>query len=263
MGGAFYEPIGKGKYRPSAHTAGPWSTDSQHLGPPTALLVREFEQCEPRADMALTRLTVEVLGPVPVTDLDVVASVERPGRSVELLRGALLANGREVAVARAWRMTTTDTTTVVTGAPPALKPPMQATAMPIPDGWSRGYVDALEWRTLRGGMFQPGGATVWARLRVDVVAGEEPSGLQRLLAVADSASGVSSKLDIRHWLFINTDLSVHLYRQPRGEWVGLDADTVIGPTGAGVATSVLHDQDGAVGRTTQSLLVRPRMPTSS
>jgi hypothetical protein len=99
---------------------------------------------------------------------------------------------------------------------------------------------------------------VWARPVVRVVAGEEPSAVQRLFTVADSASGVSSRVDIREWYSINTDLTVHLHREPVGEWYGLDAQTVIGPSGVGVATSVLHDEQGPVGRTTQSLFVRKR-----
>jgi hypothetical protein len=69
---------------------------------------------------------------------------------------------------------------------------------------------------------------------------------------------VSSRLDIDRWLFINTDLTLHLHRQPTGEWFALDAETVIGPTGAGSTGSVLHDVTGPVGRGAQSLLVRPR-----
>jgi hypothetical protein len=99
---------------------------------------------------------------------------------------------------------------------------------------------------------------MWVRQRIALVAGEQPSGLQRLMAVADSGNGVSNRLDVREWLFINTELTVHVWRVPVGEWIGLDADTTIGPNGVGAALSVLHDQSGPVARGAQALLVRPR-----
>jgi Thioesterase-like superfamily len=104
----------------------------------------------------------------------------------------------------------------------------------------------------------PGAAVVWARPRVELVAGEAPSGLQRLLAVADSGSGVSNRLDVTRWWFINCELTVHVYREPEGEWIGVDANTMIGPHGVGTALSVLHDRAGPVGAGTQALMVRPR-----
>jgi hypothetical protein len=78
------------------------------------------------------------------------------------------------------------------------------------------------------------------------------------MAVADSGNGASSQLELRDWLFINTELTVHLWREPVGEWIGLDAETVIGPAGVGLATSTLHDTDGPVARGAQALLVRRR-----
>jgi hypothetical protein len=78
------------------------------------------------------------------------------------------------------------------------------------------------------------------------------------MAVADSGNGASNRLDMRNWLFINTELTVHLWRVPVGEWIGLDAETTIGPNGVGLANSTLHDSDGPVGRGAQALLVRPR-----
>jgi hypothetical protein len=59
-------------------------------------------------------------------------------------------------------------------------------------------------------------------------------------------------------MFINTDLTVHLHREPAGEWIGMDAGTTIGPDGAGTATSVLHDGSGPVGRGEQALLITSR-----
>jgi hypothetical protein len=116
----------------------------------------------------------------------------------------------------------------------------------------------MEWRALRGAFDEPGPATVWARQRVGLVAGEEPTALQRLLTVADSGNGVSNLLDPRRWWFINTELTVHLHREPAGEWIGLDAHTVIGTHGVGIARSTLHDQTGPVAAGAQALLVRPR-----
>jgi Thioesterase-like superfamily len=258
MGGAFFEPLGGGRYRSTEHTAGPWNAGSQHLGPPSALLMRELERIPADIPSAIARLTVEILGPVPVAELEVEAGVVRPGRSVELLSGQIRAGGRAVVRGWAWRIVLSDTAAVMAGAGEPLAPPESATPAPRPEGWGAGYLDAMEWRALRGRFDQPGPATVWARQQVDLVAGETPTGLQRLLTVADSGSGVSSRLDPRSWWFINPELTVHVYREPEGEWIGMDATTVIGPHGIGTAQSVLHDVSGPVGVGTQALMVRPR-----
>jgi hypothetical protein len=121
-----------------------------------------------------------------------------------------------------------------------------------------GYGAAVELRFAAGGWSEPGPATAWTRLRVPVVDGEEPSGLQRVLAVADSGNGISAVLSWEAWLFINPELSVHVRREPRGEWICLDAETSIAHGGAGVARSVLSDADGPVAHGAQSLLVMPR-----
>jgi hypothetical protein len=256
MADAFYVPLGEDEFRATGHTVGPWSPDSQHMGPPSALLARQLERSVPAPDSVLARLTVEVLGPVPVTDLTVRAWVERPGRSVQLTGAELAAGGRPVARAWAWWMGRGDTTAVVAGLPEPL-PPVASGAVPErPDGWQNGYLDAMEWRSIKGQFGIDGPATLWGRQRVATVDGEVPTSLQRLMAVADSGNGASSKLDLRDWLFINTELTVHLWRLPTGEWIGLDADTTIGPTGVGLATSTLHDTQGAVGRGAQALLVR-------
>jgi hypothetical protein len=255
---AFYEPLGDDVYRSTEHTMGPWSADSQHLGPPSALLAKYLEGTAPGTDSVLARITVEILGPVPIADLTVRSWVPRPGRAVQLSGAELLAGDRPVARASAWWIARGDTTAVATGMPEPLPSVESATPPERPEGWRGGYLDAMEWLSVKGSFGDPGPATLWVRQRVPLVAGEEPTGLQRLLAVADSGNGASNKLDVRRWLFINTELSVHLWRVPVGEWIGLDADTTIGPAGVGLATSTLHDADGPVGRGAQALLIRQR-----
>jgi hypothetical protein len=252
---AFYEPLGDGRFRSTPHTAGPWDPAFQHAGPPAALLGRALERCAPREDFVPARLTFEILRPVPVAELEVTARVVRPGRSVELLDGELTAGGETVMTVRAWRVKATGAETVADQ--PA--PPRPADATPPPSGLDGfGYGRAVELRFAAGGWDEAGPATVWTRLRVPVVAGEEPTGLQRVLAVADSANGVSAVLPLGDWLFINPELTVHLRRPPRGEWICLDAQTTISHGGAGFARSVLSDDDGVVAQGAQSLLVAPR-----
>jgi hypothetical protein len=254
----FYEPLGDDRFASTVHTTGPWSRLTQHLGPPSALLVRAMERLPSSAPMMIARVTVEILGPVPVAEVAVTASVDRPGRSVELLSAELSADGRVAVRARAWRIVRSDTQGLAVAMDEPLAPPSEGRVLTRPEGWGPGYLDIMEWRSVSGGFDTPGPATVWARQGVPLVGDEEPSGLQRLLTVADSGNGVSNRLDPRKWLFINADLSVHVYREPVGEWIGLDAATAIGPDGIGTAASVLHDLSGPVGRGAQALLVRPQ-----
>lgn len=252
---AYFEPLGDNRYRATSHTEGPWSPLAQHGGPPCALLTRALEQLDPREGSLISRISVEFLGPVPVGELEVRATIQRPGRSVQLLQAELVALHRTVLRATAWQLS---------GSPISAGPP-EPTPPPLPDAQSHapaaiahtGYLQSVEWRAAAGDWTEPGPATVWARPRVPLIDGEAMTGLQRLMAVVDSCSGISATLPWSEWLFINTDLTVHVSREPRGEWILLDAVTRIAEGGVGLASAAVGDLDGACGRSAQTLLVRP------
>ncbi|MCW2776812.1 MAG: hypothetical protein JWN17_537, partial [Frankiales bacterium] len=256
---AFFEPLTDDgtRWRATSSTAGPWDPASQHGGPPSALLGRAVERCDARDDLRVARVTVEILGAVPVGELDLRVRTVRPGRSVEMVEAALSAGGRDVARATAWKVRRTEGVAVPSRAP--VPPPLpDADARGLGEGWDGGYLHAVDWRFVAGRFDRPGPATVWTRMRLPLVPDEEPSPLQRVLVVADSGNGVSSELDLTSWFFINPELTVHSSRDAVGEWVCLDAATTITDGGSGLATSVLSDQQGAVAVGAQTLLVAPR-----
>jgi acyl-CoA thioesterase len=219
------------------------------------LLIGLLERTSPRDDMVLARVTVEILGAVPIAEVEVETSVERHGRSVELLAGELRADARPVLRARAWRVLASP---VGTPEQPPAALPVAAQQPPETLGEAFGYAHAIEWRWASGGWEQRGPASVWTRMRIPLVEGDEPTPRQRVMVVADSGNGASNVLDWSRYLFINTELSVHFLREPVGEWVLLDARTQIAEGGAGLASSVLSDRSGPVARGAQALLVAPR-----
>ena len=253
---SFFVPLGDDRWQATAHTTGPWDARYQHGGPPAALLGRAVELCAPRDDTVVARMTVELLGAVPVGELQVRSRVVRPGRSVELVEAVLSAAGRDVARAAAWRVLRT-TESVPSRVPPA--PPLPETSTPVhAPGWVDGYLSAIEWRFAEGRFGEAGPATAWARLRHPLVPDEPDSPLTRVLTVADSGNGLSGELDMTRWHFINPELTVHLHREAVGDWVCVEARTVVSPGGAGLATTALSDLDGPLGAGAQSLLVAPR-----
>jgi hypothetical protein len=252
---SFYVPLGGGVFRATAHTVGPWAPTDQHAGPPSALLVRALEGVLPAGDGWLARVSVDLLSALPVGDLTVSASVLRPGRSVQLAVATLTAGGRDVARASGWWHRFGDTAAVAGSAP---APSLPSLPDPVDERWPGGYLQAMEWRRVKGDFTEPGPAVIWSRMRMPLVEGEEPSPTQRLFVTADSGNGASSALPLESWLFGNTELTVHLLRPPVGEWFCLDAVTTIGPTGGGYATTTLSDRTGEVARGAQALLIRPR-----
>ena len=104
----------------------------------------------------------------------------------------------------------------------------------------------------------PGPAAVWCRADRPIIEGVETTPLMRAAIAADFCNGVSSVLDFADWTFINGDLTVSLSRMPVGEWVLLDAQSWIGPQGAGIAFAGLADTKGYFGRAAQSLVIEPR-----
>lgn len=239
-------------------TGGPWDAMLQHGGPPSALLARAAEHEAGRWPCTVVRMAVEILGPVPVGEVSVASHVARPGRSVELVEAELSVGGRVAVRARAWRIRRAELDLPPIVAVPSERPPMPETPAPPPEGWPGGFVRSLDARFSAGGWQLPGPATMWARMRPQLVDGEEPSGLQRLMTLADCGNGVSSALPIGDWVFINPDLTVHLCRYPSGEWLCIDAATTAVRHGFGLATSTLYDEYGRVGHGAQSLFIDAR-----
>lgn len=257
MSDAFYQQVDEGRFESSALTAGPWSPDAQHAGPPSALLVRAMERVDSGTDMRLARVSVDVLGPVPVAAMDIEVRTVRPGRRVELLEATATVGGRPALVARGWRMRRTPEDYPVVGGHDG--PPVPATRKRGPMmsfAHGGGYLSVVDFAFSSGGGDELGPARAWGRARADLVSGERMTGWQHTVVVADSASGVSLATDPMSHPTINCDLVVSLHREPEPGWVHLDTETIGGP-GHGVLTdTLLSDDHGRIGRCVQNLFGR-------
>jgi hypothetical protein len=208
------------RFLPTEHARGPWDPRALHGGAPAALITSAFERLQPGAELAIGRLSFELLRPIPIAPLTLETSVMRPGRRVQELAAELRSGDELIARAGALRV------------------------QPVP----------LEAARQSG---RPPGR-VWMRLRHPLLPGEPLTPLARLAATADFGNGVSAALPFERYLFINADLTIHLERLPRGEWIGLDARTLLHENGVGTAEGLLHDIHGPLGRAFQTLVVQPR-----
>jgi len=252
------------------YARGPWDPRHCHGGPVSALLARACERASTGGvDWLISRLTIELTRPVPIgLPLSLTTTVERPGRKVSVVAASLWQAGTEVAKVRGLRIRHLE-----------FDLPPHALADPeIDSAAGDGHHERLAWATdgdivafhshgaehriVEGSWNDPGPVKLWIRLAVDLVPGERPTGVQRAAAAADFGNGVSSSIEYERYLYINPDLTMHLARTPRGEWIGMSSHSVYGTpevsSGAGFAESALHDEIGRVGRSIQSLFVDQR-----
>jgi hypothetical protein len=265
MADSIFLADGDGRFVPSEHARGPWDPRALHGGAPAALIAAAFERLEPGAELPVARLAFEFLKPIPFAPLELSTRVVRAGRRVQELAAELRAGEQTVCRASALRLQAVPAVPASSLVQPLDGPP----ALPGPDSgktvrFALDDPDATSFATTGmemrwfGDPWTLGPGRVWMRLRHPLLTDEPPTPLTRLVATADFGNGVSAALPFDRFIFINADLSIHLWRSPRGEWIGLDARTLLHEGGAGVAESVLHDEHGAVGRAFQALVVQPR-----
>lgn len=256
---AFFRQISGSQFAPSSATIGPWSPDFQHGGPPSALLTHALRTHPSTGNFRITRVTIELLSPVPVKPCEIKVEVVRGGKRIELLRGEYRSEDKTYLIAHAWRIVSEVgvTSPISDSYEIPLLPEPQAQQFFAGAG-SFPYGEALEWRYVKGGFGTLGPATVWTRPRIPLIENHETDGLEALVLMIDSANGISAELDFHQWTFVPVDLTVGIYRQPEGPWVGMDARTVIGNDGIGQTTAVAFDSKGKVGQSMHTLFIRPR-----
>jgi hypothetical protein len=263
--------VGDGdRFSPTEQARGPWDPQALHGGAPAALIVRAFEQHDPQPQMRFARFGFELLRTLPFAPLRIDTRTVRPGRRVQELAAELYAEdetGSAQLVCRASALRVQPVPDDLPALPdgalatdrmPGLEQAHERRFALNPEDREPSFAaTAMEMRWLND-PWAPGPGRVWQRLRLPLVGDEPASPLARLVASADFGNGISASLPFEGFLFINADLHVHIHREPRGEWIGLDGRTLLHPGGTGLAESVLHDLDGPVGRAFQSLVVGAR-----
>ena len=244
---------------PTELSRGPWYPGTLHGGPPSALLAWALERHDPGPASFVARLTVELLRPVPMAPLRVEVRTLRPGRKVQWLEAALLADGTEVARATALRLRPAEgeVESHVDESVQVPPPPETLSQISLGEGREVGFWTANDLMPVGDTFGVAGPGVAWFRAACPVVAGEDVSPLQRVAAAADFGSGVGHPVSMASGGAINPDITVTVHRDLLGEWVGLESRGWAHDAGVGMVESLVCDRTGAVGRAVQTLLLRP------
>ena len=253
----FYWREGEGKtesFVSTILTRGPWNRNFQHGGPPSALLTTALMTGVD--DMALARVTLEFLRPVPIDRLRIEVQEVTEGRSVRRRSARLFHGEKPVMEATGLFIrqlpTETDNSCESWPQPEGLEP------FTIPFfPWDVGYQSSLELRLLD----PPWGKSkmrLWGKARFPLVAGRETLPEAHVMILADAESGLGPPVDPTKWTYVNPDLTVYFGRPPEEGWLGLEIHSFVGELGGGISEAQLRDDKGIFGRSLQNLLVEKR-----
>lgn len=243
-------------YRSTQHAQGAWNEHEQHMAAATGILTAELEQYNPRPQMRIGRIGLDIFGVIFAGEFQIITKTIRAGRTIELIESTMLAQGKVCIVARAWRMQTSDTQQVQGTEDVAQSKSMQVwTGMQ--EVWSGGFIKSIQTFSENR---RAGKGVVWVTTDVDMIEGQPTSDFVKLMGLVDVANGIVTRItqpkDQIEWIFPNLDLQIHLLRQPQGRFLGLETVQQLGADGIGLTSSILHDELGVFGRSEQILTVR-------
>lgn len=254
---AYWHRTSPHTFSPTEHVGGAWDRATQHIAPALGVLAHEVERdlAERRgADLVVSRLSYDILGTVPIEPVEVTVEVLRPGRTIELVQATASYDGRAVVILRAWLVEAYATASLAGSDLPAVPGPDEVQPWDMSGLWPGGFIASVE---VRRKDFGPGRSTCWVRTPHPLVADEPVGRLAAVAGLLDITNGIAVRADPTRVSFPNLDLTAHLLRPPADGWLGLDTTVSFGPGGVGVTSSVLHDEDGVLGTSAQTLTVRP------
>lgn len=252
----YYIALGDGHYESTVQSQGAWNPHEQHMAPVSGILAHNLERFAPRPELRMARLSFDILGLIPDGQFEVVTTMLRPGRTIELLQAELVAGGRTAVRATAWRLQTSDTSAVVGIEDDRMPGPDELVEPVVVTEWPGGYIHSVEIHPVAG--HAPGRGRAWLRTKHPLVEGEAFTAVSGLIGMVDTSNGIATRVKpgSDSYLFPNLDLQIHLYREPAGSWLGLQNSVSFGADGIGLTSTVLHDASGPFGRAEQILTIR-------
>jgi hypothetical protein len=249
----------------SVLTGGPWNPSHQHGGAVAGLLTRAMHKMKSPVPMRLSRITIEMFRGVPVSELRIETRVLRAGRRIQSVEANLFDTRTETQVARSTGLRIrreTSLANLATSEPidPLLgEPPDHIPPRPMMEGFGNpdGFSNAAEF----AGDDEPengGPSNLWARLKCRLMQNEPLEPIVQLATLADFASGTGNDLDYSKYSSINPDLSIHVIREPRSDWIGIRGISRRADDGIGQSLATLHDLEGPIATVQACLLLDKR-----
>lgn len=243
-------------YEPLIAAQGAWNPQEQHMAPATGILCAELEAFQPRSDLRIGRVCLDIWGMIHLQPFSIETRLLRPGRTIELVEARMLKGEHCLISARAWRMQTCDSSAVAGLEDPSITPHSQLSDWAEMQRWGGGFINSMQFKT-DPKQRRNGKGVVWMTNPLAMVEGSATSDFVKLMGMVDTSNGIVPRANPEEWIFPNLDLNISLLRMPQGQWLGLDTRQQYGADGIGITSSVLHDEQGVFGHSQQTLTLRP------
>lgn len=241
-------------------TRGPWSTEHCHAGPPAGAIARSIEM-EAGAEKLLTRLTLDLIRPIPMAGFRVSVEVEREGRKTSIASATLAdLNGKPCVTASALLIAPSQELDMPTADAP--KPQLSSSTQgqfPLADRTAHelpAFGSFVDVRYPEGQTPEPGPTQMWMKTKA-LIEGETPSSFQRICPLCDCGNATSRNAELKDITFVNPDLTIVMHRQTSADWFLSDAVSHWRRNGIGLAEARIFDEDGPVATAMQSLILTP------
>ena len=247
---AIFEPIGPNRWQPTALAAGPFA--GLQGGAVASLLTAEVEaQAAERKWGTAIASSAWFLRPTPMTELRTRLSVVAEGGRVSVIDNMLWPAGEDqpcaavrVTLSRERAVEVPEFTAPAGDAADPTRFPVRTRRAAHGRPW---FMEAMEARA--------GDGIAWFRMNQPIIDGA--GSLSSVLGPADWTHGIARPF---HDVVAdpNPNLTVQLFRQPAGEWVGIHAEARWRPAGGiGAGSGVLLDINGEIGRVSMSVILVP------
>jgi acyl-coenzyme A thioesterase PaaI-like protein len=238
------------RWRPSALAAGPFA--GLQGGAVASLLTAEVEALATAKNWGTAvSVTAWFLRPTPMANLRTQLAVLSEGGRVSVVDNTLWPDDDEQPCATVRVTLSRDRAVKVPGFAEEEGDILDPTEFPVRTTQAAHgrpwFMDAMEARASDD--------VVWFRLSHEIIEGAGP--LSCVLGPADWTHGISRPIQ-NVVADPNPNLTVQLFRQPAGDWIGIRPQTRWRPdTGFGLGSGILFDVRGEIGRVSMSVVLVP------
>jgi hypothetical protein len=239
---------------PTQIANGPWDPTSLHGRVIIGLLAFEIEQRHGGEDFVPARLTVDMFRLPKLVPIEIKTSVVREGLRIKVIEAEFFSGGVAMARASCQLLRRTENPPGKVWEPPNWDVPRPAD-IPQPTDPRLGMHGKWTTRPILGAMGSLGARRLWMSEVRELVEGTPLTPFVRVALAADFASPFANAGD-QGLGFINSDVTLYLYRPPATPWIGFDVVNHHSRDGIAIGECWLYDEEGAIGTSTVAALAQ-------